>query len=198
MLFRNLKIAGKYIFSHQVTHRPIILTHAVTSRCNCSCKICDTWRKPQSTDEMKTGDIFRMLDQAANSGFVAYVAFGGEPLMREDITDILGHAHALGLYTIIITNGYFLEEKSDALADITDLTIVSLDDVGAAHDALRGMDGLFQRALDGISAMKKKESRIALNCVLSHFSPGAEGRMVSFAQKNGLKIAFDPMEPFSC
>jgi hypothetical protein len=24
------------MYSHQATHRPIILTHAVTSRCNCS------------------------------------------------------------------------------------------------------------------------------------------------------------------
>jgi len=35
-IFKNLKIAGKYIYSHQVTHHPIILTHAVTRRCNCT------------------------------------------------------------------------------------------------------------------------------------------------------------------
>jgi MoaA/NifB/PqqE/SkfB family radical SAM enzyme len=197
MIIRNLKIAGKYIYSHQVTHRPIILTHAVTRRCNCSCKICDTWRRPQNHDEMKTGDIFRMLDQAASSGFVAYIAFGGEPLMRNDIAEILGHAHTLGLYTIIITNGYLLKEKADDLAGITDLTIVSLDDEGTAHDNLRGVDGLSQRVLGGITAMRKQGARIALNCVLSRFSLGAERRMISFAMNHGLKIAFDPMEPFS-
>ena len=196
MLFRNLKIAGKYIHSHLFTHRPFILTHAVTGRCNCTCAICDTWRRPANPREMGTADILTMLDQASDAGFVAYVAFGGEPLMHEDITRILSHAQNRGLYTILITNGYFLEEKSADLAACTDLTIVSLDDIGSAHDALRGLEGLFSRACAGISAMKEHKARIALNGVISRFSPGAEERLLSFAKEHGLKIAFDPMEPF--
>lgn len=197
MLLRNLKIAGKYIHSHIVTHRPFILTHAVTGRCNCTCAICDTWRRPASHNEMGTAEILCMLDQAADAGFVAYVAFGGEPLMHEDITKILTHAQNRGLYTILITNGYYLEEKSANLAACTDLTIVSLDDIGAAHDTLRGRESLFFRACAGISAMKQHNARVALNCVTSCFSPGAEQRLLSFAKERGLKIAFDPMEPFS-
>lgn len=196
MLLRNLKIAGKYIHSHLVTHRPFILTHAVTGRCNCTCAICDTWRRPASPHEMGTAEILPMLDQAADAGFVAYVAFGGEPLLHEDITRILTHAHRRGLYTILITNGYHLEEKSEGLAACTDLTIVSLDDVGAAHDSLRGRENLFSRACAGISAMKQHKARVALNGVTSCFSQGAEQRLLSFAKEHGLKIAFDPMEPF--
>lgn len=137
-----------------------------------------------------------MLDQAADAGFAAYVAFGGEPLLRDDIVPILTHARSRGLYTILITNGALLEEKSSELAACTDLTIVSLDDTGDAHDVLRGSEGLFSSACAGISAMRDRQARVILNCVISRFSPRAERRMLAFAQESGLKIAFDPMEPF--
>lgn len=196
MLLRDLRIAGKYIRSHIFTHRPFILTHAVTGRCTCSCRICDTWKKPPNPHEMETPAILDMLDQAAGAGFAAYVAFGGEPLLHEDIVPILSHARRRGLYTILITNGGRLSEQSAALAGCTDLTIVSLDDTGPAHDALRGKDGLFDSACAGIAAMRERGARVVLNCVISRFSPGAEQRMLAFAEEYGLKIAFDPMESF--
>jgi MoaA/NifB/PqqE/SkfB family radical SAM enzyme len=145
---------------------------------------------------METPAILDMLDQAAGAGFVAYVAFGGEPLLHDDIIRILTHARARGLYTILITNGGRLLEKSVELAGCTDLTIVSLDDTGTAHDTLRGQEGLFSSACAGIAAMRERGARVVLNCVISRFSPGAEQRMLAFAEKSGLKIAFDPMEPF--
>jgi MoaA/NifB/PqqE/SkfB family radical SAM enzyme len=72
-----------------------------------------------------------------------------------------------------------------------------VDDVGDAHDMLRGQKGLFSRICAGIASMKEHKARVALNCVTSRFSPGAETRLLSFAKEHGLKIAFDPMEPFS-
>jgi len=81
-MLRALGIAHRYVFSRFWTHKPIFLTHSVTSECNCRCKICDIWRKKHSTDEMNTYKIFRMLDEARKLNFVAYIAFGGEPLMR--------------------------------------------------------------------------------------------------------------------
>ena len=61
-MLRDLGIALRYVFSHLLTHKPIVLTHSVTSECNCRCKICDCWRKKHSSDEMDTREIFRMLD----------------------------------------------------------------------------------------------------------------------------------------
>lgn len=196
MLLRDLQIAGKYIRSHLFTHRPFILTHAVTSRCSCSCQICDTWRHPLTPCEMDLLEVMDMLDQAADAGFAAYVAFGGEPLLRDDIVRILTHARRRGLYTILITNGSLLEEKAAEVAPCTDLTIVSIDDTGVAHDRLRGSEGLFASACAGIAAMRDRHARVVLNCVISRFSPGAERRMLAFARESGLRIAFDPMEHF--
>jgi len=195
-MLRALGIACKYVFSRFWTHKPIILAHSVTSECNCRCKICDIWRKRHNTNEMTTGEVFRMLDEARKLNFVAYVALGGEPLMRPDILSILHHAHDLGLYTSIITNGTYLSDKVEKIAKLVDLTWVSLDHYSDYHNEMRGLKGTFERAVDGILKLRRAGGRIAINCVLSRLNMDAVGKMAEFARKLGVKLALDPMKVF--
>jgi MoaA/NifB/PqqE/SkfB family radical SAM enzyme len=157
--------------------------------------ICDAWRRKKAGREMTTDEIFRLQEEAKALGFVAYFAFGGEPLMREDIIEILAHAHAIGLYTGIITNGYYLPDMARDLARVADLTIVSLDDLADNHDRMRGATGIFDRAMQGITELKKNRGRVAINSVISRFNMDAAERMTGFAQNHSLRIAFDPVEP---
>jgi len=195
-MLKALGIAHRYVFSHFWTHKPIFLAHSVTSECNCRCKICDIWRKKHNTDEMNTHEIFRMLDEARKLNFVAYIAFGGEPLMRPDILDILQHAHDLDFYTSIITNGIYLPEKAEKIAKVVDLTWVSLDHDSDYHDEMRGLKGTFERAVDGIIKLRRARKRVAINCVLSRLNTNAVWKMAEFARRVGAKLAFDLVEVF--
>lgn len=196
-MLRALGIALKYVLSYFWTHKPIFLTHSVTSKCNCRCKICDIWTKKHNEDEMSTHEIFRMLDEAKKLNFVSYVAWGGEPLMRRDILDILQHAHDIDLYTSIITNGFYLSDKAEKIAKLVDLTFVSLDHYSDYHDEMRDLKGTFERAVDGIVKLRHAGGRVAINCVLSRLNMDAVGRMTELARRLGVNIAFDPMEVFS-
>lgn len=195
-MIRNAGIAARYVLSRFWTHKPVVLTHSVTSRCNCRCKICDVWRKKPNSDEMSTGEILRLLDQAKNLNFVAYVAWGGEPLIRPDIFEILQHAHNLNFYSIIITNGVYLFKKAERLAELADLTLVSLDHHTDYHDYMRGVKGTFDRAVKGIARLRHKGGRAAINCVLSKLNIDDIERIAKLARRLDAKIAFDPMEVF--
>jgi len=137
-----------------------------------------------------------MLEEAERLNFVAYVAWGGEPLLRPDIVDILSHAHDLGFYTSIITNGTLLKEKAKEIAKIVDLTWVSLDYNSEYHSEMRGFAGTFGKTMDGIRELKLAGGRVAVNCVLSKLNVDAVGKMGELAKKHRLKVAFDPMEVF--
>jgi pyrroloquinoline quinone biosynthesis protein E len=137
-----------------------------------------------------------MLDEARRLNFVSYVVFGGEPLIRPDILEILQHSHDLGFYTSIITNGLCLPEKVEAIAKLVDLTWVSLDHNTGYHDEMRGRKGVFNRALEGIVKLKKAGGRTAINCVLSRLNMGAVEKMLKLTGRLGVKIAFDPIEVF--
>lgn len=195
-MLRNIDITLKYVYSHFLTHKPIVLTHSVTSRCNCKCKICDLWKKHKNIIELNTHEIFQMLGEAKKLNFVSYIAFGGEPLLRPDIFKILNYAHNLGLYTIIITNGIYLPEKVQKIKRVVDFTFVSLDYDSEYHDELRGINGVFTNAVDGIKRLRKANRKVAINCVLSKLNMDAVSKMVQFAHRHDVKIAFDLIEVF--
>ena len=195
-MFKALEHAHRYAISRFWTHKPIFLTHSLTSKCNCRCKICDVWRKKNSTHEMRTHEIFRMLDEARRLNFVAYLAFGGEPLLRPDAIDVLKHAHDLGLYTSVITNGTYLPDKAEEIAKAVDLTWVSLDYYSDYHDEMRGLKGTFSSAIEGIMKLRNEGGKIAINCVLSKLNRDAVRKMAMLAQDLQVKLAFDPLEVF--
>jgi len=195
-MLETLGHAQRYAISRFLTHKPIILTHCLTSKCNCKCKICDVWRKKYDPYEMKTPEIFRMLDEARKLRFAVYLAYGGEPLVRPDAVDVLEHAHDLGLYTIVITNGTHLPDKAKEIAKAVDLTWVSLDYYSDYHDELRGSRGTFGRAIEGIKKLSEEGGRIAINCVLSKLNKDTIKKSAELARTLHARLAFDPMEVF--
>ena len=195
-MLRALRYAHAYNYSRFWTGKPIILTHSLTSICNCRCLICDVWRKPRNNGEMKTHDIFRMLDEARKMNFVAYVAWGGEPLLRRDTMEIMQHARNIGLYTSLITNGIHLPQRATEIANCVDLTWVSLDYDSDYHDQMRVFPGAFDRAITGIAALRRMRGRVAINYVLSKLNKDAVGKMAELANDLGAKLAFDPMNVF--
>jgi MoaA/NifB/PqqE/SkfB family radical SAM enzyme len=143
---------------------------------------------------METHEIFKLQDEAWKLNFLAYLAFGGEPLTRPDALAIMKHAHDRGFYTSIITNGTFLYNKAEEIAKTVDLTWVSLDYDSDYHDEMRGLKGAFNSALKGIKKLRSKGGKIAINCVLSKLNMDAAKKMAQLAQNLKVKIAFDPIE----
>jgi len=195
-MLRPLSYAHRYSYSRIWSRKPILLTHSLTSTCNCKCQICEVWRSGSGADEMKTDEVLRMLEEARKLNFVTYLAWGGEPLMRDDITDILEHAHELGLYTSVITNGTLLSERAKDISKVVDLTWVSLDHFSDYHDEMRGFEGAFDRAIDGIIQLRNSGGRVVINCVLSKLNVNSVRGMCELARSLGVKLAFDPMEIF--
>jgi MoaA/NifB/PqqE/SkfB family radical SAM enzyme len=76
---------------------------------------------------------------------VLQVAFsGGEPPLREDIVELVRHAHDIGLLTRISTNGLLLDRELVSRLKRAGLTPcgVSIDDADPeTHDRLRGLLG---------------------------------------------------------
>ncbi|MEM2130802.1 MAG: radical SAM protein [Candidatus Bathyarchaeia archaeon] len=194
---RYLGIALKYMLSRFWTHKPVILTHSVTSRCNCRCKMCNLWMKPLNNNEMNKSEVFRMLDEAKDLNFAAYLVWGGEPLMRPDVFEILQHARKNDFYTSLITNGILLPENAERLAELVDLTFVSLDHYSEYHDVMRGQKGTFKKAVKGIIKLRNAGGRVAINCVLSKMNQDSAMKMVELARLLGVKIAFDQLEVFA-
>ncbi|MDQ7822483.1 MAG: radical SAM protein [Candidatus Eremiobacteraeota bacterium] len=128
-----------------------------TAACNLSCRHCYRDAGSKGSRELTTGEGFKLLDQIAALGFRLMILSGGEPLMREDIFELVSHAAGLGLRTVLGTNGTLITEDTARHLRAAGLSRVgiSIDSCNERdHDAFRQHEGAFREALAGIESCR--------------------------------------------
>ncbi len=173
---------------------------SVTDRCQCNCAHCSAGRfNDPRRRELTTEELKSVVDQTLALGSNLIIFVGGEPLMRPDIYELISHVDRDKAVTSIFTNGLALDEATvRRLADAgLDNLYVSIDSPEAAeHDALRGVDGLFERAVEGALLAKKHGILIGLSTYATHrrVADGAVEALVEFARDKG----FHEVTIFDC
>ncbi len=93
---------------------------SVTSKCSYNCIYCDREGFLPETSELSVTEITQLCRILAQILKVTKIKFtGGEPLLREEIVDIIRNVSNLQLYKDIsmTTNGFYLTEKAQDLYD---------------------------------------------------------------------------------
>jgi Predicted Fe-S oxidoreductases len=146
--------------------------------------------------ELTTEEVAWLYREAGAAGFPQLVVWGGEPLLRPDLPELLEVACASGLSVALITNGWLLPRRWPALRGRVQTLIVSLDDVGAAHDRLRCLPGLYSRLDEFVTGLKVDplRPRLLVNTVLSRLNRGALRRVAPVAKRWQAGLYFCPME----
>lgn len=192
---RYLGTAGSMIRSRLFTHTPFFLAHAVTFGCNSRCQSCTYWKlTPKMKYDLPTEEVFQLLDEAYAAGMRGYYMFGGEPLVRRDIGEIVDYAKHKGFVTVMNTNGSFLEKKSRELENL-DFAFVSVDYFNDYDDIIRGRSGTFNEAMRGIGVMRSTtNAKIALVTTISRLNWTAIEPMAKLARGMGIGISFNSIE----
>jgi MoaA/NifB/PqqE/SkfB family radical SAM enzyme len=130
-------------------NRPYHAQWMLTRKCNFRCKGCNVWREQDST-ELSTEDVKKGLKILRDLGVVDLVLSGGNPLLREDIDEIIDYASQYFI-TTIYDNGSMALKKMDALrkADLVAISIDSLD--SKKNDYVRGVKGAWKNAYPSVS-----------------------------------------------
>ncbi|MHC1564999.1 MAG: radical SAM protein [Candidatus Syntropharchaeales archaeon] len=128
----------------------------VTAACNLRCEHC--YYPSHTRDEELEPDEAKELLQSIRSFFgksAGITLGGGEPLMREDIFEIIQYGSDLGLKMMMGTNGTLITPtvavklRDAGLKEV----IISIDGMEAVHDSIRGK-GTFKRSLNGAKASR--------------------------------------------
>ena len=139
---------------------PLAMTYAVTYRCQCTCGHCSAARfVRRDTPELSTDEAKDLIDASQDLGICILAFTGGEPLLRADRFELIAHVNQRKAMPILFTNGLLLTaENVERLADAGLYTLfLSLDSPSAEeHDRLRGIPGLFNRAVEGALNLKSK------------------------------------------
>jgi radical SAM protein with 4Fe4S-binding SPASM domain len=119
---------------------------------------------------MSTAEAAAMLDDLAKFGVPVVMFSGGEPLMREDIFELIGRATLLDLRSVLSTNGTLIDASvADRLRQVgVGYVGVSLDGIGEVHDRFRGQEGAFARALAGLRHCRQAGLKVGLRFTITN------------------------------
>lgn len=140
---------------------PRVLVVRLLEACDAGCFMCGfAW----SDDAYRfTAAEARRVADAARGGTLRLVRFtGGEPLLHEELPEIVAAFAGAGLLTSVITNGGLLSERLGALVGAgLSQVVVSLDSPRAeSHDRYRRTPGLFDRAVAGLGELRRAAPRV--------------------------------------
>jgi MoaA/NifB/PqqE/SkfB family radical SAM enzyme len=136
---------------------PLDATIATTYRCNSRCEMCNIWQDANPAELPLA--FFRNLSPS-----LRYINLsGGEPFLRADLPEIVGIIKEVApkAQIIISSNGLATELIRERIQRIMrlDPTVgvrISIDGLAATHDAVRGIPGIFNHAINTIEMLKNE------------------------------------------
>ncbi len=130
--------------------QPLYAWFSITEKCDLRCKLCFADSGKPLDNELTTQEVKAIIDNIADSGTKAIVFGGGEPLVREDLLEIISYTSRY-MAVSINTNGFSL--TPDYAWDLREAGAfqvkVSVDGLKSTHDWNRGK-GSFERAISAI------------------------------------------------
>ncbi len=190
-LKQSLRIIGRGTRNWPTT-RPIVVSFEVTDSCTCYCRHCDHGGPRDESKNMKPADYRRYMEELRPC--VVQVS-GGEPLMREDVVDIVRNIKAGGSipYIIMVSNWtHMTMEKYLALREAgVDQFNVSLDFPDERHDEFRGYPGLYKHMCDIVPKLAALgHDDIVLNCCIHSENLPYINQLADHAKKWGVNICY--------
>ncbi len=131
----------------------------LTHRCNLNCPYCYIGNN-RNKQELTTKQWLNIIKQIPFWSFITLV--GGEPLIREDFSEILFASSKKTLGKVnIVTNGLFLNDRiiDDIIKSKILLLSVSLDGWGKNHDKFRNKEGIFNIIISNLENLKEKRKK---------------------------------------
>jgi MoaA/NifB/PqqE/SkfB family radical SAM enzyme len=140
----------------------------LTYKCNLRCQTCGQWgergyvqRLSLLADEELPVKTYSPLLSELASFRPQIILCGGEIFLYPNWREFIEEATKYGLKITIITNGTRLIKAAPDLVKLEVCRlIVSLDGPEEVHDRLRGVEGVFQQAIDGIKTLQAEKDRM--------------------------------------
>lgn len=164
---------------------PLWLLAELTYRCPLQCPYCSNpLEYAQIKHELSTQEWCNVFDQARAMGAAQLGFSGGEPLVRQDLNELIAHAHHLGFYTNLITSGIGLTEEKVARFKQSGLDHIQISFQASdplVNDALAGSKHAFEHKLAMAKLVKKYDYPMVLNFVIHRHNIEQIGQMIELS-----------------
>ncbi|MEE9241182.1 MAG: adenosyl-hopene transferase HpnH [bacterium] len=179
-LMQQIRV-GAYVLKQRLMGRdryPLVLMLEPLFRCNLACPGCGKIDYPGEILNMRLS-VSDCVTAARECGAPVISIPGGEPLLHNEIDEIVSQLVRLRKFVYLCTNGLLLEKKMHLFTPSPFLTFsVHLDGLEEEHDQAVDQEGVFQRAVSAIKKAKSEGFRVTVNATL--FVNADPGRVAEF------------------
>lgn len=150
-------------------NKPHHVQWMLTRRCNYRCRSCDVWREQKPMNELSTEEVKAGLDVLRRLGVMEIVLSGGNPLLREDIGEIVDYA-SRHFITTVYDNGSQAVRNIEALrkADFVAISLDTLDE--KKYDYLKGVHGAWKSALNAVQTLHEQGITVGVSPTISQLN----------------------------
>jgi MoaA/NifB/PqqE/SkfB family radical SAM enzyme len=145
---------------------PIVTNLAITPKCPCDCWHC-SFSDRSKKDILSLEQLKKAISDVQDLGASVIGLTGGEPLLRDDLEDIIASIDKRSM-PIFFTTGYKLtKERVKSLKQAgLKIPVISLDHYNAEiHDNGRRKKGIFNHALNAIKLFRNAGFYVAVSFV---------------------------------
>lgn len=175
------------------------LIFEVTQRCNHACLHCyNVWHPPAPgmpapypRGELSTGETLALLAKALDETRCRHVTLtGGEPLLRDDLLQILDLLVERGVHSTVISNGRLLNEPT--LLELLDrgvrlFELPLLSHRREVHDYLSGAPGAFDAVLAAMAQVRCHRGQVVAAFVATRHNIADLGETINLAYAFGAR-----------
>lgn len=163
---------------------PLWLLAELTYQCPLHCVFCyNPTQHARIRDELTTAQWVDVMRQARKLGAAQLGFSGGEPLVRDDLEELVQEAHALGYYTNLITSGVGLTEaRAQRLKDAgLDHVQLSFQDSTRELNDFLSHTKTFELKQKVARLIKAHDWPMVMNCVLHRHNLPHVGQIIEMA-----------------
>ncbi len=180
---------------------PLDVSIELTRRCPLQCAHCynnlPMADREARSRELRTEEIFQLLDQLAEAGCLWLLFTGGEILARADFLDVYLYAKRKGFLITLFTNGTLVTHRiADALAEYRPfgIEITLYGRTRETYERLTGVPGSYDRCLNGIRLLRERGLPLLVKTVAVSLNRHEIPGMKQFVEEElGLPFKFDAM-----
>lgn len=140
----------------------------LTDQCNSRCKYCYVNAQTAAQEILPVSEVQGFLKRYAEQKGRVVLFTGGEVLLYPGIEEVVEYAKGLNLHVRMFTNGLLLDAaRLSRIKDFVDGFAISLDGPEEIHDARRGVQGAYRKALEAIQLLKSAKKDVSLQMTIS-------------------------------
>ncbi len=180
--------------------RPLLFSYYITHRCNLGCKYCSDGNgrrfMEDKTPELSTEKAKKLIGIISADADTLDIT-GGEPMLRDDLEEILAYAQNCGMRTVLNTKGIGISERPGIIRN-SDVIVISLDtlDTNKLSEIIGRPADTAIKIIEALNFLLGKKSmngpKLAISAVAMPENISEISKVLDFAIGNGISFHLSP------